>query len=93
MTQHDAGPQPSGGPPPRHHLALMIWIAAFPTLTVLQLLLGDLLQNTPLVWRTLILVSATVPIVVFCLMPLLQRLRARLSTQRRAHRGGPPQSA
>jgi hypothetical protein len=32
----------------------MIWLAVFPTLTVLQLLLGDLLGDTPTVLRTLV---------------------------------------
>lgn len=34
-------------PPSKHQLALMIWVAVFPTLTVLNLLLGDLLANAP----------------------------------------------
>ena len=28
-------------PPTQHQLALMIWLAVFPTLTVLNLILGD----------------------------------------------------
>ena len=34
-------PQPLP-PPTKHQLALMIWVAVFPTLTVLNLALGDL---------------------------------------------------
>lgn len=33
------------GPPTRHQLALMIWVAVFPTLTVLNLALGDWLAT------------------------------------------------
>ncbi|WP_407651589.1 hypothetical protein [Actinoplanes sandaracinus] len=62
---------------PRHRMAVMIWVAVFPTLTVLQLLLGDLLQDLPLVLRTLVLATIAVPIVVYGLMPLLQRLVTR----------------
>ena len=62
-------------PPPRHHLALMIWIAVFPTLTALQLLLGAVLRDMPMVVRTLVLATIAVPIVVYGLMPPLQRLR------------------
>jgi antibiotic biosynthesis monooxygenase (ABM) superfamily enzyme len=70
------------GPPPRHHMALMIWLAVFPTLTVLQLLLGDLLRNTPTVLRTLVLATIAVPIVIYGLLPPLQRLRMYLINRR-----------
>jgi antibiotic biosynthesis monooxygenase (ABM) superfamily enzyme len=66
----------------RHQMAVMIWIAVFPTLTVLQLLLGGLLQGAPMVLRTLVLATIAVPIVVYGLMPLLHRLRTRLITAR-----------
>ena len=64
--------------PSRHQMAVMIWLAVFPTLVVLQLLLGGLLQDTPMVLRTLVLATIAVPIVVYGLLPLLQNLRARL---------------
>src|SRR4051794_15899111 len=35
------------GPPSRHQLALMIWIAVFPTLTVLNLTIGPRLPPPP----------------------------------------------
>jgi antibiotic biosynthesis monooxygenase (ABM) superfamily enzyme len=70
------------GPPPRHHLAVMIWLAVFPTLTALQLLLGDLLRDTPTVLRTLVLATIAVPIVIYGLLPPLQRLRTRLLSRR-----------
>lgn len=86
MTEHDAPNEPHAatrvGPPPRLHLAVMIWLAVFPTLTVLQLLLGDLLDGTPTVLRTLVLATIAVPIVIYGLMPPLQRLRVRLITRR-----------
>jgi antibiotic biosynthesis monooxygenase (ABM) superfamily enzyme len=79
MIKHGNRPRrPVSGPPPRHHLALMIWIAVFPTMTALQFLIGGLVRDIPVVWRTLILVTITVPIVVFFLLPVLQNLRARL---------------
>jgi len=67
-----------GGPPPRLHLAVMIWLAVFPTLTVLQLLLGGVLRDAPAVLRTLVLATLAVPIVVYGLLPPLQRLRRRV---------------
>ena len=64
-------------PPSKHQLALMIWVAVFPTLTVLNLLLGDLLAGMPAVLRTFVLATVAVPIVIYGLMPRLHRLRAR----------------
>ena len=37
--------RPAAGPPTKHQLALMIWLAVFPTLTVLNLALGDWLRT------------------------------------------------
>jgi antibiotic biosynthesis monooxygenase (ABM) superfamily enzyme len=56
----------------------MIWVAVFPTLTVLNLLVGDLLRPMPMVLRTLVLATVAVPIVIYGVMPQLHRLRARL---------------
>ncbi len=69
-------------PPTKHQLALMIWVAVFPTLTVLNLLLGDLLADAPGILRTFVLATVAVPIVIYGLMPRLHRLRARLLTPR-----------
>ena len=65
-------------PPSKHQLALMIWLAVLPTLTVLNLALGGLLADTPVVLRTVIVATIAVPIVMYGLMPRLHRLRARL---------------
>ena len=66
------------GPPTKHQLALMIWIAVFPTLTVLNLTLGPQLRELPVVARTLVLATLAVPIVIYGVMPQLHRLRGRL---------------
>ncbi len=66
------------GPPTRHQLALMIWLAVFPTLTVLNLVLGDWLGTLSPVLRTFVLATVAVPIVIYGLMPQLHRLRGRL---------------
>jgi antibiotic biosynthesis monooxygenase (ABM) superfamily enzyme len=65
-------------PPTKHQLALMIWLAVFPTLTVLNLVLGDWLQDLSSVPRTFVLATIAVPIVIYGLMPRLHRARARL---------------
>jgi antibiotic biosynthesis monooxygenase (ABM) superfamily enzyme len=69
-------------PPPKHQMAVMIWVAVLPTLIVLQLLLHGLLAGAPMLLRTLVLVTIAVPIVVFALMPPLQRMRAYLIVRR-----------
>jgi antibiotic biosynthesis monooxygenase (ABM) superfamily enzyme len=75
-------PQSSPVPPPnKHQLALMIWLAVFPTLTVLNLALGDWLRTLSPVLRTFVLATIAVPIVIYGLMPHLHRLRARLVTR------------
>jgi len=65
-------------PPSKHQLALMIWVAVFPTLTVLNLALGDVLAEVPSVLRTFVLATVAVPIVIYGLMPRLHRVRAWL---------------
>ena len=72
-------PRPSpAGPPTKHQLALMIWLAVFPTLTVLNLVLGGWLGTLTPVVRTFVLATIAVPIVIYGLMPPLHRLRGRL---------------
>jgi antibiotic biosynthesis monooxygenase (ABM) superfamily enzyme len=68
-------------PPSKHQLALMIWVAVFPTLTVLNLALGDALAALPSVLRTFVLATVAVPIVIYGLMPRLHRLRVRILTR------------
>ena len=55
----------------------MIWIAVFPTLTALNLVLGEWLGRLDPVLRTFVLATVAVPIVIYGLMPQLHRLRVR----------------
>ena len=71
-------------PPSKHQLALMIWVAVFPTLTVLNVALTGLLDGVPTVVRTLVLATIAVPIVIYGLMTPLHRARAALLTRRAA---------
>lgn len=66
------------GPPSKHQLAVMIWACVFPTLTVINLALGDWLKTLSAVPRTFVLATVAVPIVIYGLMPHLHRLRVRL---------------
>jgi antibiotic biosynthesis monooxygenase (ABM) superfamily enzyme len=82
MTDHSATPRiPTTGPPSKHQLALMIWLAVFPTLTILNLALGDWLRPMSPVLRTFVLATIAVPVVIYGLMPQLHRARVRLLTR------------
>jgi len=70
---NSAAPRPS-----KHQLALMIWLAVLPTLTVLNLALGGWLATLTRVVRTFVLATIAVPIVIYGLMPQLHKARARL---------------
>lgn len=70
-------------PPTKHQLALMIWLAVFPTLTALNLLLATVFDGVPIVLRTFILVAIAVPIVIYGIMPHLHRARRALVVRRR----------
>jgi antibiotic biosynthesis monooxygenase (ABM) superfamily enzyme len=60
----------------------MNWLAVFPTLTALNLALGDWLHGVSPVLRTFVLVTIAVPIVSYAVMPQLHRLRSLLLTRR-----------
>ena len=72
---------PHPGPPSKHQLALMIWLAVFPPLTVLNLALGDWLATMTPVVRTFVLATIAVPIVIYGVMPQLHKARVRLLTR------------
>jgi antibiotic biosynthesis monooxygenase (ABM) superfamily enzyme len=69
-------------PPSKHQLALMIWIAVFPTLTVLNLTISPWLSHSGPVLRTFVLATVAVPIVIYGLMPRLHRIRVLLLARR-----------
>lgn len=78
MTSRTPNPRPKPGPPSKHQLALMIWLAVFPTLTILNLVLGDWLHTLTPVARTFVLATVAVPIVIYGFMPQLHKLRGLL---------------
>ena len=69
------------GPPTKHQLAAMIWLAVFPTLSLLNLLFGDVLRELTPVARTFALATVAVPIVIYGLMPQLHRGRVWILTR------------
>src|SRR3954466_3048424 len=65
-------------PPSKHELAAMIWVCVFPTLTAINLTFSSWLRPMSPVLRTFVLSTIAVPIVIYGLMPVLGRVRARL---------------
>lgn len=59
-------------------MAVLIWIAIYPTLTFLLFLIGDYInQISFLPFRTLVLTLIIVPLMVFVLLPTLSKLLRR----------------
>ena len=63
--------------PAKWKFAIIVWLAIYPSITIVQMLLGDLLKNLPLALRTLILTGMLVPLMVFILLPLLRKILAK----------------
>jgi len=62
-------------PPKKWKMAIVIWLAIYPLITTIFALLGkQLIQIEPLPLRTLIITIIAVPIMVFILIPTLQKL-------------------
>lgn len=60
--------------PPKWKFAIMVWLAIYPTITLVGFLIGDLIKNWPLPLKTLLMTGILVPLMVFILLPLLRKL-------------------
>lgn len=61
-------------PPPRWKSAVLVWIAIYPSISLLSYFAGPWLMTLPLLLRTLVLTAVLVPLLVFVLLPQLHRL-------------------
>jgi antibiotic biosynthesis monooxygenase (ABM) superfamily enzyme len=59
--------------PPKWKFAVMVWTAIYPSITLVQLLIGKQIIGLPLPLRTLILTGILVPLMVYVLLPLLRK--------------------
>jgi antibiotic biosynthesis monooxygenase (ABM) superfamily enzyme len=59
---------------PKWKFAVMVWIAIYPSITLLQLLIGKQLMALPIPLRSLILTLILVPLMVFVLLPILRKI-------------------
>lgn len=60
--------------PPKWKFAIMVWLAIYPTITLVGFLIGDLIKNWPLPLKSLLMTGILVPLMVFILLPLLRKL-------------------
>lgn len=58
----------------QHKRALLVWLAIYPLVTVLFLLLGDFLLQFPLPVRTLFLTLIAVPIMAYLILPFYHKV-------------------
>ena len=59
---------------PRWKTAIVVWLAIYPTITLVLWLAGPSLASWPLTLRTLAITAVVVPLMVYLLMPAFQRL-------------------
>jgi len=60
--------------PPKWKFAIMVWIAIYPTITIVSILIGDYIKNLPLPLKTLIMTGILVPLMVFVLLPFFGKI-------------------
>jgi antibiotic biosynthesis monooxygenase (ABM) superfamily enzyme len=60
--------------PPRWKTAVVVWLAIYPSLTLILWLAGPTIRDWPVALRTLVLTAVLVPLMVFVLLPALQHL-------------------
>ncbi|OLE26946.1 MAG: hypothetical protein AUG49_06855 [Catenulispora sp. 13_1_20CM_3_70_7] len=69
-------------PPSIHRRAVLTWIAVYPTITVIQSLLGTHVARYPLPLRTLIVTVLMAPLVTYLMLPAVLKAHARLADRR-----------
>ena len=60
--------------PPKWKFAIMVWLAIYPTITLVSFLIGDIIKSWPLPFKTLLMTGILVPLMVFVLLPLLRKI-------------------
>jgi antibiotic biosynthesis monooxygenase (ABM) superfamily enzyme len=59
--------------PPRHRLALLTWVGAYPVITMILALLGPTMATWPLALKTLVVSLVMVATLTWLVMPGLTR--------------------
>ncbi|HEY9619867.1 MAG TPA: antibiotic biosynthesis monooxygenase [Crinalium sp.] len=63
-------------PPPRYKMVLVTWLAVFPLITAISMLLQNQLLPLPIVCRVMVVTAIAVPTMTYLLMPQMTRLFA-----------------
>lgn len=64
--------------PKKWKMAILVWLAIYPTITALFLMFGEQLARIkPLPLQTLVTTGIVVPLLTFQVIPLLQKLLSR----------------
>ena len=81
VPSRTAGPEPGGTRrPPKYKVAVVTWLAIYPLITITLAVVQPVLEGAALPLRTLVLTVVLVPLMVFVMVPVLQRvLRGWLS--------------
>ena len=69
--------------PPRYKVAIVVWLAIYPTVVVTLLLIRPLTADLPIALQALVLTLIVVPLAVWFLIPGLNRLLAGWLSGRR----------
>lgn len=60
-------------PPPRYKMTFVSWLALYPSVTLIFLFFGEILEPIPLVLRTLIITAVLMLLMTYVLMPRFTR--------------------
>ena len=60
-------------PPPKYKMTIVSWLALYPTVTLIFLLFGPLLEQIPLLLRTLLITAVVMVCMTYLLMPRFTR--------------------
>ena len=66
--------RPDTPPPPPYKMTLLTWLALFPVLTLVVVIIGPVIGGLPLVPRLAITTAVVVPIMTWVVMPRVTRL-------------------
>ena len=66
--------KPAEPPPPRYKMALVTWIAVFPLISTIFFAFGPVLNQLPLLLRSLVLTVIMVTLMTYVVMPRMTRL-------------------
>ena len=58
---------------PKWKMAILIWLAIYPALNLVSILIGGLLVDLPLWQRTFVMTVILVPLMVYVLLPFLTK--------------------